>query len=297
MVTKSFAKGPVLVGVDGEGQAEAAVHAAVRLAGALQLRLELVHAAKVSDHLWHHVGEDELAVARTRTLARLRERLDEAGLAGEDLSDHLSVLPGPPAKALLERAKQLGAGLIVLGPHVKHGLLDLDNTVRAVLAHANCPVWVQPSELREIRRILCAHDMSEESRGALELARILARTFRAKLCVLHCFVRPELGFVLGYPIPFPTSVVDNARETAQAEFEASLAAMDWSGLEHESVFVEAEPASEVLERHREFDLVVMGTHGRTGLSGAILGSVANSVLRAAERPVLAVRSKGRAWLA
>ena len=43
-------------------------------------------------------------------------------------------------------AATVEAGLIVLGPHAKHGLLDFDNTVRAVLAHSVCPVWVQPGE-------------------------------------------------------------------------------------------------------------------------------------------------------
>ena len=285
-----------IVGVDGEGHADPAIRAAFKIARRLGLEVELVHAAEVPHLFWQHLEEADVGAARKATLERLAASLDGEGLAESGLDQRLVVVPGPPARALLERARELDARLIVLGRHVGHGILDFGDTVRAVLARADCPVWVQAGEPAEPRRILVPIDLSEESLQALALARDWAQAFGASISVLHCFVRPELGFVLGYPIPFPTSVVDSARDTAEEEFKGALEGFDWRGVAHEESFVEADPGTEILERQAEADLIVMGTHGRTGLSGAILGSVAVSVLREARVPVLAIRSATRAWL-
>ena len=285
----------LVVGVDGSGHADPAVLAAFHLAGALGLQVELVHAAEVPHPLWQHVDAERIAEARKATLARLSTLLTQAGIAPPALEKHLHVVPGPPARALLGRAKELSAALLALGRHVDQGLFQRADTVRAVVAHSDCPVWVQSGPWREVRRILVPIDLSAESLKALGIARDHAARLGASLEVLHVFVRPELGFVLGYPVPFPTSVVDSARETAEREFAAALAGYDWRGVPHGQRFTEGDPAHEILTLHREFDLVVMGTHGRTGLTSAILGSVAAAVLADTERPVLAIREAARAW--
>jgi nucleotide-binding universal stress UspA family protein len=279
----------IVVGVDGEGHSDPAVHAAFELAQRLGAKVELVHAASVPHRFWSHVDEQALAGARAATLARLGKHLARAGFQVADLDRRLSVLPGPPARALLERAQQVKASVLVLGPHHRHGLLDFEDTVRSVVARSTCPVWIQPLEPTPIRRVLVPVDFSDESRAALALGRDLALAFGAALSTLHCFVRPELGFVLGYPVPFPPSVIDSAKETAQSEYEALLGAFDWKGVTHEAHFVEAEPAAEILERQTSHELIVMGTHGKTGLSAAVMGSVAQSVMRDAKRPVVATR--------
>jgi nucleotide-binding universal stress UspA family protein len=286
----------IVVGIDGEGHADHAVRAAFELGRKLDAEIELVHAAELPRHLWSQVGEAELAAAREAALPRLAAHLIEAGFPEPGLAERLSVVQGPPAHALLARAKERRASMLVLGRHEKHGLFDFGDTVRAVLASAECPVWVQAGPYREIRRILVPLDLSEESLQALRQARDLARVFGAEITALHCFVRPELGFVLGYPIPFPTTIVDSSRDTAQSEFAKTMEAFDWQGVAHKQSFVEADPALEIGEDQASSDLIVMGTHGRTGLSGAILGSVAASVLRDATVPVLAIRLASRAWL-
>jgi nucleotide-binding universal stress UspA family protein len=270
--------------------------AAFRIGHELGRPVQLLHAAEVPHPLWQHVDELGISRARDETLARLGRLLDGESLRPADLDQALTVVPGPAAKAILEQAGKVGASLIVLGRHERHGLLHFGDTVRAVLARAECPVLTQAGPPRQIRRILVALDLSEESSKALELARDWGLALRAEVTALHCFLRPELGFVLGYPVPFPSAVVDQARETDEAEFRRHLEPFEWKGVAHRQVFVEADPATEILERQEATDLIVMGTHGRTGLSGAILGSVAASVLREAQRPVLALRAGEREWL-
>lgn len=122
-----------------------------------------------------------------------------------------------------------------------------------------------------IRRILFPTDFSEASRRAGETALALARHFGARLVVLH--VIP--------PVTDP-----EPRRAALRSLAAELAA----DVPVETETVAGVPARQIAasaSRHR-IDLIVMGTHGRTGASHALLGSVAEAVLRRAPCPVLTV---------
>ena len=86
------------------------------------------------------------------------------------------------------------------------------------------------------------------------------------------------------------------REAVRAvrrEFEEHMASADWNGVAHEHEFVDGSPADTIHQAERAADLVVMGTHGLTGLSAALIGSVTYSVLKHATRPVLVVREPQR----
>jgi nucleotide-binding universal stress UspA family protein len=153
-------------------------------------------------------------------------------------------------------------------------------------------VWVQNGAPRAIRHLLCAIELTSSNDALLALAREYARALGAEVTTLHVFVRPELGFVLGYPVSFPTSVVETARDTEQREFKRLLEPVDWQGVVHRRKFVDGDPATEILEAAKEADLIVMGTHGRSMLSRALVGSVAANVLRGAKVPVLVLPGTG-----
>ena len=72
------------------------------------------------------------------------------------------------------------------------------------------------------------------------------------------------------------------RERESADFDRAMSAFDWSGVEHTAEFHEGTAAEGILELASSSDLVVIATHGRTGLAAAVLGSVARSVLQHAE---------------
>ena len=75
-----------------------------------------------------------------------------------------------------------------------------------------------------------------------------------------------------------------------------MEAQDFLGVEHSIEFVEDHPVHRVLAEQDSVDLVVMGSHGRTGLSAALLGNVAYSVIRDGHVPVVALRDPEREWL-
>jgi nucleotide-binding universal stress UspA family protein/quercetin dioxygenase-like cupin family protein len=138
-----------------------------------------------------------------------------------------------------------------------------------------------------IQTILHPTDFSENSRYAFQTACALARDNHATLLLLHVMM-PSVSPLLEKPPP------DSLRS---AESQESLAPLPWPQpsdpqIRVEHRLAEGDPAEEILRLTEalRFDLIVMGTHGRTGLGRFLTGSVAEEVLRKAVCPVLVVRT-------
>jgi len=139
-----------------------------------------------------------------------------------------------------------------------------------------------------IRAILVAADFSGCSEDAFRVARALARDYRARLIVLHVatpppFVTPgELQRVLERP--------DGYRAELEGRLRQVYAADSPAGVEYR--VQDGDPTVEILgvAREAQCDLIVMGTHGRTGLGRLLMGSVAEQVVRRASCPVLTVKT-------
>jgi nucleotide-binding universal stress UspA family protein len=140
-----------------------------------------------------------------------------------------------------------------------------------------------------IRTILCPTDFSDHSEDAFQVACALARDYGARLIVLHVLyaVKPPGadGDAEQGGSPWPEDYQDSLREKL-ARLRSSYPAVR---LEHR--LREGGAAEEILSMADEYrcDLIVMGTHGRTGLDRVLMGSVAEEVLRRARCPVLAVK--------
>jgi nucleotide-binding universal stress UspA family protein len=140
------------------------------------------------------------------------------------------------------------------------------------------------------KRICCPVDFSDASRAAMEVAADLARRAGASLTLLHAYPIP------GYTFP-DGSVVASARMMQELADQAAKHLAEWrreaealGAAPVEAVTAAGEPASEILghaARHG-IDLLVLGTHGRSGLEHALLGSVTERVVRKARCHVLTV---------
>jgi nucleotide-binding universal stress UspA family protein len=140
-----------------------------------------------------------------------------------------------------------------------------------------------------IRTILHPTDFSECSRDAFQLACSLARDYGARLIVLHVTTVPDLPYK-GYSAPAsPTS-----EEEYLATVRKAIDALRPGGpqLTVERRFEEGDPASKIRDVASEIgaDLIIAGTHGRTGLRHLLMGSVAEQVVRKAGCPVLTLRT-------
>ncbi len=151
--------------------------------------------------------------------------------------------------------------------------------------------------MRPITRILVATDFSDCARDALEYALALAGRLGAEVDVVHAFERPvyfEVG--VAHSVQLRHDVDQWLRELKQDagnQLESLLKAYRDRAPGIRGTMREGKPVEEILKAAQETsaDLIVIGTHGRTGLPHVLLGSVAERVVRSAACPVLTIRPK------
>jgi nucleotide-binding universal stress UspA family protein len=137
------------------------------------------------------------------------------------------------------------------------------------------------------KTILCPTDFSADARPAFEVAGILAREGGGQLVVLHV-ERPPLA-TLGGTTGVPPLPVEYDRQRLREQLKRIQPSRPGIAIEHRLEY--GDPVSVILRVAQEIDpdLIVMGTHGRTGLRRLLMGSVAEGVVRKASCPVLTVR--------
>ncbi len=148
-----------------------------------------------------------------------------------------------------------------------------------------------------IARILVPVDFSECSGAAFNYACDLARKLGAKITLLHVwdvpFLWPSVGdTMVTVPTEEPMTVAQLVKKRATEEITRFLGENSPRGVEVTSRLEMGDPAHVVCDHAQKsgYDLVVMGTHGRTGLSRVLAGSVAENIVRHCVVPVLTVRT-------
>lgn len=141
------------------------------------------------------------------------------------------------------------------------------------------------------RRILCPIDFSEHSLAALAVALKVAQQNDARLYLLNVASPPAAaGFAPTRMEPYPFLDKDRQEQLAKIGHERIPASV-----RYETLVISGDPAEQVLSTARglEADLIVIGTHGRKGISRLVLGSVAERVVRESTTPVLTAHSKAK----
>jgi nucleotide-binding universal stress UspA family protein len=282
--------GPVLVGTDFSASSDEALRQGNDFANDLGTSLIVCHVVPELDTI--NVLFPQLAAGN----AERRQILNDKAMAAveQQVATSLSepakvsavVDSGTPHAGLLRRADAAGAGLIVLGP---------GRTADRVVPHATMPTLIARRSHRGI--VIGATDFSDPSMPALEVAAAEAERRGSKLHLLHVV---DLGiFTLAGPaaagLPFLHGVpslsvreLDDLRVAAQNRLREALTQF---GIEGEAI-AELGSAAETIVGPADSagaELVVVGTHGRTGLSRLTLGSTAEAVIRSAPCSVLVVR--------
>jgi universal stress protein A len=144
-----------------------------------------------------------------------------------------------------------------------------------------------------IKRILVPTDFSPDSLHALAYARDLSRAFHAELLLLHVVDQTYLAGAPGLRVANPAlaKLLDDQWQIAKTHMARLGADLESKGQRLQTLTKRGSPAQVIADaaKRAAADLIVMGTHGRTGLSHVLLGSVAEKVVRTAACPVLTVR--------
>lgn len=143
------------------------------------------------------------------------------------------------------------------------------------------------------KRICCPIDFSDTARAAMQVAVDLTRRLGAELTLLHAYPIPGYTFPDGSVVASP-AMLEDLSEEADRHLEAWRREAESLGLPSVAVAKAiGDPAAEIVRFAREpgADLLVLGTHGRSGLEHALMGSIAERVLRKSACPVLTVRPR------
>ena len=296
----------ILVPVDFSRTSLKALDYAQALAARSGAAVHLVHVVEPAPFF---AGTEAIPIAPPHQEVAERCEHALAALAAERIAPGLPISSaahiGNPAHEIAAIAKEMQSDLLVISTHGRTGLkhLLMGSVAERVVREAPCPVlvvrerehefaWmpsVRPAPLR-LRKILVPTDFSDRSAEALRYAGGFAREFGGRITLLHAvhfagaFASPD------YPGLDPNPVMEAAREAAEQMAPEFLSEHLPADLADRAEVRVGAPLAEVPEFAKEgdFDLIVCATHGRTGIKRALLGSVAEGIVRHAPCPVLVV---------
>ena len=141
------------------------------------------------------------------------------------------------------------------------------------------------------KHILVPIDLGEPSMRALKHAIAIAESYSASLVLLHVVRTPSADDPAALYLPLPETYINAVVSDAQKRLDEVLAPADRERLRAKAIVKVGDPLRQIVEyaQGESVDLIVMGTHGRSGVAHLFLGSVAERVVRTAPCPVLTVR--------
>jgi nucleotide-binding universal stress UspA family protein len=288
----------ILCPIDFSPGSERAMRVAIRLANEIDAELVLTHAWYVPPMAYgseYAAAVDLMQEVQEGAQAALSAATREAtALGARRLASRL--LTGSPRHEIVKVLEREPAfDLVVMGTHGRTGLARvlLGSIAEGVVRHAPCSVLaVRPDgEAMPFARVLCPVDFSDSSQHAADLAAELVAPGSAGITLLHV-IDPPAVHARGQRMIELVRDLDRHAAKHLDRWAAQLAAKAPAPVT--KLCRVGHPGGEILKVLDEgpaFDLVVMGSHGRTGIERALLGSVAEKIVRHARCPVLVTRRR------
>ena len=302
----------ILVPLDGSARAEAILPQLKRVLNREDSEIILFHSYYLPP-ADYRVGIPGLSLDREREAAEKYVHEVALGLRRPGAKVHARVVEGLPAESILEAADTEGATMIAMSSHGRTGLARwyLGSVAEKVLRASRVPVLLvrsfrpgskgemeaAPAAEAPFRKILVPTDGSPASMAVVTAAEKVGQLYASQIVVLYVQspVMPSGPILPGMPsgdslleVPRPPPDKDEATEKVAGRFEHA-------GLQVSRLSVVGDPATEILLHSSQagVDLIAMSTHGRSGLSRWMLGSVAERVMRQSTVPLLIVRFEGK----
>jgi nucleotide-binding universal stress UspA family protein len=295
----------ILFPTDFSSCAESAFSHAAYLAARYEAELHILHVL-----VWAYTDGDSPMDYIERGISQ-EAKLELAQLMGKSYKlpkqaefqmIHTQVPGGSAHSAILEYVAHNDIDLIVMGTHGRTGLdrLMMGSVSERVVQMSTCPVLtVHEAEAEAhmaVERMLVPIDFSEYTKPALMYAKSLAETYDAGIELMHVVQEAVLPVVYGIETFYPNMphILDRSQELIEALIKEV-------GLDRERVTIKVELGHAVDRivahaQESDTDLIVMATHGLTGIRHLLMGSVAEKVVRMAPCPVFSIKSFGKSLL-
>lgn len=228
----------------------------------------------------------------------LRSELDTHDSLGRVETDVQLIYHGFPQKALARFAEEQAIDLVVMSTHGRTGLghFLMGSFAEKLVRVCPCPVLVHRGESADtFGKVLVPFDFSENSQAVLPVVRWLAEHYSSAFTFVHV-LEPVPYTIAQMPGTGPMAAIRElafeAPVVAEEKFNA-LRDAELPGVQATCTTREGPAATEVvhLAESEKFDLILLGTHGWTGVQHLLLGSVAEKVVRKAPCSVMTVRPK------
>jgi nucleotide-binding universal stress UspA family protein len=281
----------VLVATDASVASDEAMREGVALASSPDDVLAVLHVLPLLAHQSLFLpARDAASEARaSQIVASANAAVRERAARFAPNAKEIFVDEGIDYAGIVRRAQDWRADVIVLGSHGRSGITHmLGGVAERVVRYAHCAVLVVRAATAR-GCVIAATDLSSPSLPAVAAAAREARRRSARLKVVHAlsFLDWEATYLVELASPsIPKTVPE--RDMAQRALSDAVAKL---GVEAECEVLDT-PAAAAIVRHAEesgAELIVVGTHGKTGLARVLLGSVAEKIVRAASCSVLVVR--------
>ena len=289
----------VLFATDFSACADRAMGYALALAGAWKAELCVMTVLELypgmdPEYTVNKMYLDHLRSEANRQLVAVEAR---AKAAGQPVTTRIET--GIPSQAVQTVAEGTRADLLVVGTHGRTGLdhVLIGSTAERVVRMAPCPVLAVKAgkngttgaaATSAIKRIVVPIDLSTCSLDALEYAVQFAKPLGATITILHAMepVAYGLDFSLSHAKEWKEQ-----RDYLEKRLSILSACLTAHGIQADHVLKPGLPADSIASyvTQQGFDLMIMGTHGRRGISHVLVGSIAGAMLRHAPCPVLTVR--------
>ena len=296
----------VLIPTDFSACADHALNHALEVADRFGAHLHILHVVNELDPDWYGItnAQERAVKLREQIKAEARKRLENLVPDKEhDLETTVSLqLSFDVADTINEYVDQRSIDLVVMGTHGRQGLdrLMLGNVADKIIRHAPCPVmtvreevpWTREEEELLFDDILAPIDFSDHSREALQVSKLFANKYQARLHLLFVAEKRTVPTFSDTGLPgvgvveMDPEIVENAKEALQ-QLNENIEGPEVKSAYHVREGKVSQDVIDFAETHG-ISLIVMATRGLTGVSRFLLGSNTERIVRVAPCPVLTI---------
>lgn len=278
----------IMVATDFSERSDRALRRATLLARQFEATILLVHV--VDDDQPRRIVDAERDEATTLLRQMASTLRDVDGVTCET-----RVILGSPFAGIAQAVADAAPDLLVIGPHRRQVLRDvfIGTTAERTIRSVGCPVlMVNATPAGHYAHVLQTTDLSDGSRDALLRFQSLKLGDHARTSLLYVFDAPALRLAFSHSMPQDDQkhYIEDEQRDAALELARFLSSTDLARLRQIVRYEASQAPHEILKAATEeqADLIVMSTHGRSGLAKMLIGSVTEQVLRTAQIDVLAI---------